>query len=152
MTELNLQIVQEARTWIGTPYRHQAATKGAGADCLGLIRGVWRAVYGAEPAPVPAYSQDWSEPEREERLWQAAAKHLVPKPIAAAVQGDVILFRMRDRAVAKHLGILVDGSGGQYFIHAFSGHGVVENALSRPWRRRVVASFSFPDRSSTWPR
>ena len=36
-------IVAEARAWIGTPYRHQASLKGVGCDCLGLVRGVWRA-------------------------------------------------------------------------------------------------------------
>lgn len=42
-------IVAEARAWLGTPYRHQASLKGVGADCLGLVRGVWRAVVGPEP-------------------------------------------------------------------------------------------------------
>jgi hypothetical protein len=48
--------VREARTWIGTPYRHQASVKGVGADCLGLVRGIWREVIGPEPAVVPPYS------------------------------------------------------------------------------------------------
>jgi hypothetical protein len=39
-------IVAETRAWIGTPYRHQASLKGVGCDCLGLVRGVWRAVIG----------------------------------------------------------------------------------------------------------
>ena len=46
-------IIAAARGWIGTPYRHQASCNQVGADCLGLIRGVWRELYGAEPAPVP---------------------------------------------------------------------------------------------------
>ena len=37
-------IVAEARAWIGTRYRHQASVKGVGCDCLGLVRGVWRAL------------------------------------------------------------------------------------------------------------
>ena len=41
---MSSRIVREARSWIGTPYRHQGALKHAGADCLGLIRGVYRAV------------------------------------------------------------------------------------------------------------
>jgi NlpC/P60 family putative phage cell wall peptidase len=40
-------ILEEARSWIGTPYQHQASLKGVGCDCIGLVRGVWRAVYGA---------------------------------------------------------------------------------------------------------
>ena len=49
MTVRNAAIVSEARAWIATPYVHQQATKGAGCDCLGLVRGVWRVVMGAEP-------------------------------------------------------------------------------------------------------
>lgn len=137
MTE---RVIAAARGWIGTPYRHQAAAKGAGCDCLGLIRGVWREVCGVEPVEVPPYTPDWAEPQGEESLWRAAARHLQEKPLAELAAGDVVLFRMRDGAVAKHLGIL---SGPDSFIHAFSGHGVVENALTPPWRRRIVACFGF---------
>lgn len=134
-----------ARDWIGTPYRHQAATKGAGTDCLGLIRGVWRGLYGAEPEAVPAYTADWSEPEGAERLWQAALRHLVPvAPEAGLSPGQVLLFRMRDDAVAKHLGILAEIGASTTFIHAYSGHSVVESPLSAPWLRRVAARFEFP--------
>ena len=139
-------IVTEARGWIGTPYRHQASAKGAGCDCLGLLRGVWRAVHGAEPEPVPPYTPDWSEAEREERLWRAASRHLRVQPVGEAVApGDVLLFRMRAGSVAKHLGIVGRTGAEASFIHAFSGHGVVESALSTPWQSRLVARFAFPE-------
>jgi NlpC/P60 family putative phage cell wall peptidase len=128
-------VVQAARLWIGTPYRHQASLKGAGCDCLGLILGVWREVHGAEPAPVPPYTPDWSEPSGEERLWDAAARLLPP---GRGVPGDLLLFRVRPGAVAKHLGIQ---SAPQAFIHAMSGHGVLESPLSAPWAARIVARF-----------
>ena len=48
------EIVRAARRYIGTPYHHQAALAGAGCDCLGLIRGVWRDLYGAEPETAAA--------------------------------------------------------------------------------------------------
>lgn len=139
--------VREARRWIGTPYVHQACCRGAGTDCLGLIRGVWVALYGQEPEPVPAYTPDWSEPSGNERLWAAAMRHLVPRAPGEAGVGDVLLFRMRAGGVAKHLGIASQKAGAPYFIHAFSGHAVTESALTRPWARRVVARFAFPDRS-----
>jgi NlpC/P60 family putative phage cell wall peptidase len=135
---VNAAIVTAARDWIGTPYCHQAATKGAGCDCLGLIRGLWRESYGTEPGPVPAYAPDWSETTGDESLWNAARQYLTEVPVTQAVPGDVILFRMRSGAVAKHLGIL---SMPDSFIHAYSGHGVVESALTLPWRRRIVAAF-----------
>lgn len=136
--------VAVARSWIGTPYRHQAACRGAGTDCLGLIRGIWREVQGCEPETVPAYTWDWAEAGREESLWQAARRTLVEKPPEAMAPGDVLLFRMREGAVAKHLGLLSAPQPEARFIHAYAGHGVIENALSRPWARRVVACFSFP--------
>lgn len=134
-------IVAAARAWIGTPYRHQASCQGAGADCLGLIRGVWRTLYGAEPGPVPAYTRDWQEPQGEERLWQAAAEYLRARPPGPVQSGDVLLFRVRSQSVAKHLGI---ATGPDNFVHAYSGRGVVEAYLSAPWRRRIAARFAFP--------
>jgi NlpC/P60 family putative phage cell wall peptidase len=133
-------IVAAARGWIGTRYVHQQAAKGAGCDCLGLVRGVWREVCGDEPETVPAYTPDWSEVAGDERLWRAARRWLSERPLAQAHPGDVLLFRMHPGAVAKHLGIM---SGPASFVHAYSGHGVVESALTLAWRRRVVAAFAF---------
>ena len=144
MTCTRDDIVAEVRAWIGTPYRHQGACKGGGSDCLGLIRGLWRAIYGAEPETAPAYSMDWSEPQGEERLWRAAERHLAAKSLDQEARGDVILFRMRAGAVAKHLGVVTDIGPRARFVHAYSGHGVVESPLSEPWRRRIVGRFEFP--------
>lgn len=137
--------VEEARRWLGTPYRHQASVRGAGADCLGLLRGVWRAVVGPEPEVPPAYTPDWSEAGGEERLLAAALRHLVPIPDREAGEGDVLLFRMARWAPAKHLGLLVSPrlAGGR-MIHAYSGHGVCETHLTESWQRRLVAAFRLP--------
>jgi NlpC/P60 family putative phage cell wall peptidase len=148
MTTLSQDVVAVARQWIGTPYVHQSSALGAGADCLGLLRGVWRTLHGREPEPVPAYSMDWSEPEGEERLWAAALRHLGEKSLIAAAPGDVLLFRMRAGSVAKHLGIAAETGTYPTFIHAYSNHGVVESALSAPWRRRIVARFAFPEETN----
>ncbi|MEM9968322.1 MAG: peptidase [Pseudomonadota bacterium] len=133
-----------ARRWLGTPYVHQASARGAGCDCLGLLRGIWRELYGNEPEIIPAYSKDWSEPQGDERLWAAALRHLVTKSLDDTADGDVLLFRMRQNAVAKHLGLQSTVGDAPAFIHAYSGRGVVESPLSLPWRRRIVARFAFP--------
>ena len=140
-----LDIVDAARSWIGTPYRHQASCKGAGTDCLGLVLGVWREVVGEMPAKVPPDTADWSEVRREDRLWRAAARYLVASDDAAA-PGQVLLFRMRESAVAKHLGIAGAVGDNPTVIHALSGHAVLESPLSQAWARRIVARFDFPDR------
>ena len=140
---MSVDPVTEARRWIGTPYLHQASVQGVGCDCLGLLRGVWRALYGTEPEAVPPYTPDWSEPQGEERLMQAALRHMNPAG-AEWQEGQVLLFRMRRGSVAKHLGVLSAVGDAPAFIHAYTGHGVVESPLSLPWRRRVVARFEFP--------
>lgn len=139
------RVVDTARGWIGTPYRHQGSCKGAGADCLGLVRGVWREIMGAEPERVPTYTLDWSETRKTEDLWQAAMRHFQPKSLNEQAPGDLLLFRMRDGSVAKHLGIAARVGDNATFIHAYSRHAVVESPLSTPWRRRIVARFAFPD-------
>jgi NlpC/P60 family putative phage cell wall peptidase len=141
------QVVVVARAWLGTPYRHQASCKGAGADCLGLVRGIWRELYGCEPAAVPVYTPGWSDGDRAERLLAAAGRHMVAVPTCLARPGDALVLRMVEGGVAKHIGILaVDRQGHDSFIHAYSGHGVVESPLTPAWRRRIAGAFRFPDR------
>ncbi|MEJ6398046.1 NlpC/P60 family protein [Yoonia sp. 208BN28-4] len=139
------RIVQTARGWIGTPYLHQASVKGAGCDCLGLIRGIWRDIHGHEPEQVPHYTADWSEPQGDEVLWRAALRHCVDVSSSPMTPGNILLFRMRDTAVAKHLGIVSDIGPSPTFIHAYTGHGVTESPLSAPWQRKIVARFAFQE-------
>ena len=138
------EAVRAARGWLGTPYHHQAARRGVGADCLGLIRGVWREVCGQEPETPPPYSPDWDEVGQGERLWSAARRHLRPKSLSDAAPGDVLLFRMKRGAVAKHLGLQAEVGQNASFIHAYSGRAVVETPLSPFWQARLVARFAFP--------
>lgn len=138
------RVVQTARHWIGTPYLHGASVRGAGCDCLGLLRGVWRELQGCEPEPLPPYGPDWAEIGGQERLLEAALRYL--RPVAEEGMGQLLVFRMRRGAVAKHVGIQ-SGIGEQAaFIHAYSGHGVVESALTVPWQRRIAARFDLEER------
>jgi NlpC/P60 family putative phage cell wall peptidase len=135
-------LIAEARAWIGTPYRHQASLKGVGCDCLGLVRGVWRATHGAEPERTPAYTRDWAEAGGMESLAQAALRHLVQRDDARAYQpGDVLLFRYRDRYPAKHAAI---ATSPDTMVHAHDGARVAEVAIAPWWRRRLAFAFSFP--------
>lgn len=142
-------IVTAARGWIGTPYRHQASVKGAGCDCLGLVRGVWREVIGAEPEMPPAYTPDWAEKPGggvlHETMAEAAGRHMLPIGCDDAEAGDIILFRMRQGGPAKHVAILSNAmKGSERMIHAWSGHRVVETSLGRWWQKRAAYAFRFP--------
>ncbi len=141
-------IVAEARSWVGTPYRHQASLRGIGCDCLGLVRGVWRAVAGAEPEAPPPYAPDWAEAGGE-ALRDAARRHLVEMPSAAMAAGDVLLFRWRAHLPATHCAI-VTGEG--TLVHAHEGACVAEVAFAPWWRRHLVHVFAFPLRPRTLPQ
>lgn len=131
-----------ARAFLGTPYRHQGSRQGVGCDCLGLLRGVWRALYGEEPEDPGPYRVDWSIRGGPDRLLEAARRHLIALDVADARPGDVVLFRWRIGAPAAHCGIL-DECG--RLIHAYEGAAVVSSPMPQAWTRRIAGSFRFPE-------
>ena len=137
-------VISAARGWLGTPYHDQASLRGVGCDCLGLIRGAWRELYGAEPLPLPPYGRDWGETGSREPLAEAARRVMPEIAVTGLEPGTLILFRMRAGAVAKHCGIV---SAPDRFIHAYERTGVVEVPLDHAWRRRIAFAFLFPNPS-----
>jgi len=141
------EIVAVTRSWLGTPYQHQASLKHVGCDCLGLVRGVWREVYGDEPEAPPPYRADWAETGVDETLLNAATRHLKPIATDQFQPGDVLLFRMSAGACVKHAAIVSAHEPSEpqpRIIHAYWGRACVESWLGPWWRRRLAHAFSFP--------
>jgi NlpC/P60 family putative phage cell wall peptidase len=144
-------IVHIARSWIGTPYVHQASVKGAGCDCLGLLRGVWRELHGDEPEDAPPYSPDWAEASGEETLYRALGRHLGEIAKADIGPGDIALFRMARHGPSKHCGIIALDRGSQSggsdsasrmtLIHARQNKRVSEEPFSPFWRHKLAFAF-----------
>jgi NlpC/P60 family putative phage cell wall peptidase len=134
------EIAGAARAWLGTPYRHRASTLGAGSDCLGLVRGVWRALYGSEPMAMPNYSADWRQAGRAGLLESAEA--LMERAEGELQSGQLVLFRLQRSLPPRHCGIMV---ARDRFIHAQEAIGVVAANMSESWRRRVAGLFEFPE-------
>ena len=72
-------ICQQARTWLGTPFKHQGRVKGVGVDCLGLLIGVaqeldLRDAQGRKLAAFDAL--DYGHVPDEKRLWRGLAQSL----------------------------------------------------------------------------
>lgn len=139
------EVVAAARAWVGTPYRHQASLRGVGCDCLGLLRGVWRDLFGDEPETPEPYSPAWAELAEGDPLLAAAMRHLVHSTDGIIRPGSVLVFRWRAHVAAKHCGIATDDT---HFLHAHDGASVAEVAIVSGWRRRIVGIFDFPDRMS----
>ena len=137
-------VITAARSWLGTPYHDQASVRRVGCDCLGLVRGVWRDLYGPEPMAIPPYSRDWGETGTREPLAEAARAVMLERPPTELAPGALILFRMRTGALGKHCGILISSDR---FVHAYERTGVIEERLDSAWRRRLAFAFLFPSPS-----
>ena len=61
------RVIGAARHWLGTPYHDQASLHGVGCDCLGLVRGVWRGLYGPEPMAIHPTAATGARPARASR-------------------------------------------------------------------------------------
>lgn len=140
MTTPREHLVQAARGWIGTPFHHQASCRGAGADCIGLVRGVWREVLGGTVAVTP-YAADWASLPGDDRLNGGLTRALRRLEAADARPGDVLLFRLRPSGIGSHAGLM---TAPDRFVHALETAGVVESRLGGHWRSRLVAAFAFP--------
>jgi NlpC/P60 family putative phage cell wall peptidase len=133
-------VERHALAWLGTPYRHGAALRGAGCDCLGLLRGLHGELLGEVPA-APPYSPDWAEASGQDLLIEGLGRFLHPIDLQSAAGGDVVVFRLRRGVAAKHAAILIGDDG---MIHAHERASVALVPFSLFWRRRLAAAFRFP--------
>ncbi len=134
-------IIAEARSWVGTPYHHQASLKGVAVDCVGLVRGIFRKLYGFEPPERLDYSSDWGDSNGSEDVVNAAFKYLEPVALEDMQPGDVVAVRWKKGRVAKHVMVLTDNN---MAVHAYNRSPTTEIHLSDWWRRRIVYAFRFP--------
>ncbi len=124
------ELIEEARSWIGTPFHHQASTKGAGCDCAGLVRGVGAAFGCIDPNVIMNYAREPNGTiERYLDKFVTVTKN--PKP------GDIVLFRIR--RLPQHMGFLTDKGT---IIHSYYPFGVVEHEFSDKWKQRVVRYYT----------
>ena len=136
-------IVAQARTWLGTPFHHQARLKGKGCDCLGLIVGVVDEL-GLEDRNgmrLAAYDEvTYSKEPDGAYLIQKLTGLLEEVPTHQARAGDLALFKVRENP--QHLAILSDYEGALGMIHSFApSRRVVEHRLDDEWKSKIIKVF-----------
>ena len=133
-SQVRQQIVEEARSWVGTRYHHQQSVKGVGCDCVGLIRACGELV-GVK------YTDNWNyaRTPHPSTMLQLLDKYLVKKSISTIKPGDVICFRIESDPC--HLALFT-GAG---IIHAYAKtvRKVIEHELTLYWSERVVRVYKF---------
>jgi len=142
MTITRMDAVAEARTWLGTPFKHQGCLKGVACDCIGLAKGVGVSLglvdYDPTTPEALTYANYSMMPDSK-RMREALGKWLVSIPVPEATLAD-ILFMAWGRE-PQHVALITDKG----IIHSYSGVGkVVEHSLDERWQRRVTAAYRYP--------
>lgn len=135
-------VVACARSWLDTPYQHQARLKGVGVDCAGLVIGVARELGIVAPDfDVQGYAR---QPDGSSLLqWCAQSMPEIRRD--QMQRGDVVVVAFD--AAPGHLGIVADyAHGGLSIIHALgiTARRVVETRLMFTAAMRFVRAFQMP--------
>jgi len=138
-------IIEEARTWLGTPYRHQGRVKGVGCDCGGIVIGVAKEL-GIEIKDYEGYGK-MPHGGTMKKLLDSQFQSV---PIEEVQIGDILLMKIvRD---PQHLALVTDYG----MLHCYTqlGRGkqkkatnagrVVEHRLDEFWKKRILKIYRFP--------
>jgi cell wall-associated NlpC family hydrolase len=122
-------IIMEAKSWVGTPWKHGVARKGWGTDCGQFIVAMCQTFGWVAPdfKTLP-YHQDYALHNNRslmrEALLRSGAVEIADK---TAIQvGDILLFQ--NGQCEAHTGIAVSAT---YFVHSYILTGVVTDPVAR---------------------
>jgi cell wall-associated NlpC family hydrolase len=114
-------VVNEAKSWVGTPYRGWSCVKHVGTDCGQLIYGVYRAV-GLLPAlTLPKdYSLQAAQHQASTEYMDLINTYFRPVAESEARPGDLVCYKIG--LAMAHAAIIV--AWPSYVIQAELRHGV----------------------------
>ncbi len=132
-------VVAEALTWIGTPYRGWSCLKGLGADCGQLLYGVYRNCGLIPVLDLPKdYSLQVSQHQASTEYVDLVARYFREIPEAAAQPGDIVVYKLG--LAFSHAAIIIRWP--DYIVQAVGHHGVSgEHGIKNPLFRRRERRF-----------
>lgn len=138
MTNHANALVDAARSFVGTPWHHQARVPGVGIDCVGVL------VCGARRARIRVHDVP-DYPTTPHGLWliDELAKQMVRIALADMRLGDVLAFTWQ--SAPWHVAI-VSKLDPLSIIHAWRQVSTcVEQTLAESWRARIHSVWRFPE-------
>src|SRR5512134_2863655 len=131
-----LDVVIEARRWLGVPWRHQGRSR-AGIDCVGLIAVVARAL-GISSYDYTSYGRR----AHGQAFVHHFAENMTPIRVTDALPGDVLLFA--DHAYPCHCGFSTRQFEQPHLLHAHATRRkVIEEPYIGEWPEKVKFAFRF---------
>ena len=116
-------IVEEAMSWLGTPYKYAGQEKGRGTDCSGMVMKVYEDVAGWKLPRNSAKQAEFCDRLKEEDV----------EP------GDLVFFATgKDPDKVSHVGIMLDEEN---FIHASTSKGVVISKVTSNYYIRTFMMY-----------
>ncbi len=138
------QIVQEARKWKGTPYKHQGKTMGHACDCAGILIGISQTLldykdnfdyrYGHNPI-------NWTLKKELDNF-----PGLICKDTNTDMElGDIALMSLEMDKIPHHVGVISIYSERSFgLIHCYSSIGrVVEHRMNEVWQSRILELYKY---------
>ena len=147
--QLRQQIVEEARSWIRTPYHRRAWIKGVGADCGTLPYAVCRKFnLIPEIAELPVLEDGWfanTTDQRYARIVERYFRRLVESQSRRDLQpeflpGNIVLVQSWGSRVYNHAGIITSWPR---VVNALPDYGVAEVDASTDqfWALQKIAVY-----------
>lgn len=134
------EVVREARSWLGVPYRERGRSR-IGIDCIGLLVVVGQAFQ----VPHVDHADYGAWPDPHHRILRVLGQYLDRAPVDGPLPGTIGVFA--EGRLPGHVGFFSEQHGHTHLIHARTGGPVTEQQY-RPLgpRRafRLVALFAFP--------
>jgi len=131
------EIVEEARKWLGTPWRHQGRA-GSGIDCCGLVIRVGNDL-DFITYQTSAYSRRTTGEEFIHHFLNAGMHQV---PFGRALPGDVLITA--DSKFPCHCGFIGEKQGAKTFIHAYARKRRVVEDPYDAWLPKAVTVVRFP--------
>jgi cell wall-associated NlpC family hydrolase len=131
-----IRLLDELRSWAGTPFMHKARVKGVGVDCVHLVGEVMSECRVVQSYDFGDYDLDWSQHHERslivdyiERTGRFAKLPSWETPCA----GDVVCFRIGK--CEQHCGILVNET--RFFHVLVNGRVTVNQLDDATWSHRL---------------
>lgn len=136
------KVLDEAKSWLRTPYHPCARVKGVGVDCGMLLIEVYSRS-GVCPAFDPgSYRPDWHLHRSEEMYLEYVLQYFDEVPLESVKPGDVLVYRYG--RTWSHGAIVV---GDDTVIHAYIGLGVITSSTDeQPLSGRTPRAFTIKEK------
>jgi len=125
-------VIDEARSWVGTPFRHQGRVKGLGVDCIGVIAMVGKAL------GLTDYDKtDYGRQPYKGLLKKGIEPHL--EQVQEIHPGYILLMKFADEP--QHVAIYTENNT---IIHSYQKvNKCTEHRFANSWKNMVVGIYRF---------